>query len=241
MKKDVLESADKIVSVSNFTKNQIMSAYNIDPTKVSVIYNGINLEGYNFTQEEINESKKQFKLDKKYIILFVGRVNDPRKGLKFLLRSFPKVLNEFDSNLFIVGNGDQTELKEISKSLGIYENILFAGFVDNIDLKKCYSLCDVYVCSSRLEGFGLTILEAMAAGKPIVGTNVGAIPELIGDYGILVDLDDENELAEAIITILADKQHMSHKNYLQRLNDFSWADNAMKLTNLYNSVFMGSL
>ena len=78
--------------------------------------------------------------------------------------------------------------------------IIFIGYVDEVTLKKFYSLCNVYVCPSRLEGFGLTILEAFAAGKPVVATNVGAIPELLQEKnGMLVEKEDISGMAKAIM------------------------------------------
>jgi glycosyltransferase involved in cell wall biosynthesis len=234
-----INSADKIIAVSNFTKNQIINTYNLDSSKVCVVYNGIDLERYNYSEEMINDTKKHLNLDGKPVILFVGRINDPRKGLKFLLFSLQKIITRFDLMLVVVGKGDQEELKNFSKSLGIYDNVLFAGFVDDSDLKKYYSACDVYVCPSRLEGFGLTILEAMAAGKPIVGTKVGAIPELIknGVNGVLVDSEDINSMSHAICSLLQDKVKA---NYIGRENlnfvrdNFNWKKCTKDIVNIYD-------
>src|SRR5690606_32828878 len=117
--KRCIESADKIISVSDFTKNQIINTYKINSNKINVIYNGIDLNGYNFSQEEINETKKQLNLDGESIILFVGRINDPRKGLTFLLHCFKQVLISFNVKLVVIGKGDQTEARNLSESLEI--------------------------------------------------------------------------------------------------------------------------
>lgn len=238
IEKRCIRSAEKVIAVSNFTKSQILSTYDIDSNNIFTIHNGIDLTGYNFTIEEMKETRKQLNLNGKPLILFVGRINDPRKGLKYLLSSFKKVVENFDAKLVIVGKGDQAELKDFSKSLGISENIYFTGFVDDINLKKYYSLCDIYVCSSKLEGFGLTILEAMAAGKPIVATKVGAISELLinGVNGILVESEDIASMSNAIINLLQNEDlaiNIGNMNAKYVTSNFNWTNNAKKVEEVY--------
>src|SRR5690606_17770231 len=107
--------------------------------------------------------RKSLGLENKIILLFVGRIDDPRKGLDTLLHSVKKILDKKDIFLLIVGKGDQAGARKLSEILKINDNIMFTGFVNSKNLKKYYLLCDIYVCPSRLEGFGLTILEAMVA------------------------------------------------------------------------------
>lgn len=240
LEKRCIESADKIISVSDFTKNQIINTYKINSNKINVIYNGIDLNGYNFSQEEINETKKQLNLDGESIILFVGRINDPRKGLTFLLHCFKQVLISFNVKLVVIGKGDQTEARNLSESLEISNNVLFTGFVSETDLKKYYSLCDIYVCPSKLEGFGLTIIEAMAAGKPIVATKVGAIPELITHEinGFLVESGNSDEMVSSICALLQNK-YISQKigtNNLSKVLKYNWHENAKVLSKYYTIV-----
>ena len=140
--------------------------------------------------------------------------------------------------LLVVGKGDQNEARTLSTSLGILDNVYFTGFVDEITLKKCYAICNVYVVPSRLEGFGLTLLEAMAAGKPVVATNVGAIPEIMKDKenGILVETNDINSMSNAICTIL--QNGIPAKNVGQDIihlmnENFNWKNNAQETDKLY--------
>jgi len=239
IEKRCVKSADKVIAVSNFTKNQIINTYHLDPSKVFVVYNGIDLNGYNFSEEMISDTRKQLRLDGKSVILFVGRINDPRKGLKFLLFSLQKIVTHLDLKLIVVGKGDQEEVRNLSKSLGIYENVLFAGFVDDVSLKKYYSVCDLYVCPSRLEGFGLTILEAMAASKPIVGTKVGAIPELVKNKvnGILVDPEDTISMSHAICSYLRDTdklESVGRENFNFVRQNFNWEKCIEDTLSIYN-------
>ena len=238
LEKRCIKCADKIISVSKFTKKQIVDTYGISPEKIDVIYNGIELNEQTFTEEEFEESRKQFNLPQKPVILFVGRVDDHRKGLDVLLKSFKIVLEKIDCILLVVGKGNQNEARILATSMGILDDVFFTGFVDEITLKKCYQLCDVYVVPSRLEGFGLTILEAMAAGKPVVATNVGAIPEIITDKenGILVEPNDIDGISNAVCTILQNEMPLQNyeKENIHFIKDiFNWEKNAKETEQTY--------
>lgn len=233
-----IKSPDKLIAVSNFTEKQIIGSYGVTPDKIEVIYNGINLNGYSFSEGELSKTKRQLGLGEKPVILFVGRVDDKRKGLDLLLESVKLILQKLDVTLLVAGKGDQTKARELAKSLGFLDNVLFIGFVDDITLKKCYALCDVYVLPSRLEGFGLTILEATVAQKPVVATNVGAIPELIKDgvNGRLVESNDVNGLANAIYASLMYQkigESIGRTNQDYIIQKFCWRTNTKKLEKIY--------
>jgi glycosyltransferase involved in cell wall biosynthesis len=238
IEKRSVKCADKIISVSKFTKKQIVETYMLNPEKINVIYNGIELKEQTFTEDELEKLNKKFCIPQKPVILFVGRVDDPRKGLDLLLKSFKNVLEKIVSILLVVGKGNQTDARTLATSLGIQDNVFFTGFLDEITLKKCYALCDVYVVPSRLEGFGLTILEAMAAGKPVVATNVGAITEIMkdGENGISVELMEINGLSNAICTLLQNKnlsEDMGSRNANYVKKHFSWEKTAKETEQIY--------
>jgi glycosyltransferase involved in cell wall biosynthesis len=241
IEKRSIKSSDGIISVSNFTKNQIVKTYGISSDKIDVVYNGIDSGIYNFTKKEIEEIRHKLKIDKKPVILFVGRADDPRKDIEFLLRVFKKITEKTDVILLVVGSGNQNSAKKIVSSLKLSKDVIFTGFVDSTTLKKIYALCTLYVCSSRLEGFGLTITEAMAAGKPIVATNVGGIPEVVKDKrnGLLVEVNDKEKFAEAMDYFL-ENQDIASKvgNYNKKyVNErFSWAKNARETEKIYRSL-----
>lgn len=238
--KRCLRSTDKIITCSNFTRDQIVKEYKISPLKIDTIYLGIDLEGYTYTPTELKTVKEKFNLPDKPLILFVGRIDDPRKGLDLLLNAFERVLRKVDAILVVVGKGNVKRVMNQIDSKGIKKNVFLTGFVDEITLKKFYSLCDVYVCPSKLEGFGLTILEAAAAGKPIVSTGVGAIPEIIRDnaMGTLVSSNDLFGMVEAILTCLVNKsgEKMKVKNWEYIKKNFTWKKCAKETLGSYNGV-----
>lgn len=235
IEKRCIQCADKIITVSKFTRDQIIRTYNVNKSNLIIIHNGIDERGYIFSEHEIDEIKLKYNIKNKPTLLFVGRIDDPRKGLDMLIKAFKFVLVYIDAQLIIVGNGKKEKIMELAGPIAHY--LFFLGYVDDITLKKCYSLCDVYICPSRLEGFGLTILEAFAAGKPVIATNTGAIPELIqnGINGILIEKDDINEMSKAIIYYLKNPKlckdigeintHYAKKN--------KWVESVKKLEKVY--------
>lgn len=237
-----IECADGIIAVSKFTKGRISEFYNVRPDKISVIYNGVCSDERDYTKVELEELRHKFGLDEKPIVLFVGRVDDPRKGLDILLKAFRSVLNEVNANLLIVGKGDQCSAREYASKLGISDKIIFTGYLDSEDLKKCYHICDIYVSPSRLEGFGLTIIEAIARGVPIVATNAGAISEIIENRTncILVDVEDTDAIAQAILLLAKDKASSGNlmKGNQGLLNvKFNWEVAAKGVEDIYSKIY----
>lgn len=237
-----IRRADKIIAVSEYTKAKLASIYGVPLDKIEVIHNGWEEKSFAFTETEKAEVRAKYNISNdKPILLFVGRVDDRRKGLDVLLKAFKIVLTKTDARLVVAGSGNQEPFRELSSSLGIASQVIFTGFVDDLTLQKLYSICDVYVCPSRLEGFGLSILDAMAAGKPIVATKIGAIPEIIkqGENGLLVQDNDGNELAMAITHILGSSsqaEETAENNKKKVQMHYSWEIAARRVTGVYGRL-----
>lgn len=129
IEKRYLNSIDRIIAVSNYTKDKIVNYYDIDPKKINVIYNGITITNNTFSPEELSLYKKQLSLLDRPIVLFVGRIDDPRKGLTFLLTAFKQVLLSLDATLMIVGSGNQSKLRNTAHEIGITSNIRWKSVV----------------------------------------------------------------------------------------------------------------
>lgn len=233
-----VKSVNKIVAVSKFTKNQIVNYYDINPDKIKVIYNGIeDLNEIKFNAESLKKLKEKNATNSKKVILFVGRVNDPRKGLNFLLKAFKEVKQSSNVVLIVIGKGNNEKSLKLCKKLGIEDDVIFKGFLDRSELLNYYKLCDLYVCPSKLEGFGLTILEAMMVQKPIVATRVGAIPEILENYPLksLVNPGDLNSLADSIVHLLDDPNQIDTN--LRPINKkFSWHNTVEQLDLVYKKI-----
>lgn len=234
-------SSDLLIAVSEYTKRQIQAKYHASNKRVRVVRNGIDVGNLSFTQFDMSEFRAKLDIPCKPVILFVGRLNDPRKGLDFLLESFAKASRVVDATLLIVGRGTTDGVIKMSHRLGISQKVAILGYVDDVTLRMCYSLSDVYVCPSRLEGFGLTILEAMAAGRPIVATKCGALPELVqnGVNGLLVDPQSTSDFASGIIEYITDKskaEEVGNRNRLLVQSGFSWKECAIATERVYSEI-----
>lgn len=195
---------DKIVAVSENVKEDIIRYDSIDPSKIEVIPNGIDVERFN-PEKNTADIRKEFSLEEDDIVIgFIGRIV-PAKGLEYLLNALPYLKEEFKSiKLLIVGEGSLVEeLKERAKKNNIFDNILFIG--RRRDIPEILASINIFVMPSIAEGLPNALLEAMAMGKPIVTTEVGGIPEIVknGFNGLLVPPRDTLSLSKAIKELIS--------------------------------------
>jgi len=175
----------------------------------------------------------------KLVVLFIGRLIE-RKGVDILLKAWEKVSREIDNvHLVIIGKGPlETLVKLYSKKL---RNITHISFIEKrIDLPKYYSLADIFVFPTRLEGFGMTAGEAMACGLPVVTTNAKGIKHVVdSSCGFKVRVGDYNSLAEKILILLKDDRLRStmSKNAIKKVRkEFSWDVTVNKTVNFIKKV-----
>jgi len=196
---------NKIIAVTEETKQNLIHFEKISSKKIQVIHNGIR--GIGLRTESQNElTRKELGLtDFHFIIGTVVRL-EAQKGLIYLLRAFPQILQEFpNSCLLITGQGSQYEtLRMEAKTLGIEKNVKLTG--PKLDICQVFNILDIYVLSSVWEGLPMSLLEAMSCQRPIVATKVGGVPQAItdGESGILVPPASSNALALAICKLLKD-------------------------------------
>lgn len=230
---------DKIVAVSEDIKKDIIRYDKVDPSKIEVIPNGIDVERFN--PKNTTDIRKEFSLEESDIIIgFVGRIV-PAKGLEYLLDAFPYVKEEFKSiKLLIVGEGSLVEeLKEKAKKNSIFDNIIFTG--RRRDIPEILSGINIFVMPSIAEGLPNALLEAMAMGKPIVATEVGGIPEVIKNRfnGILVPPRDTRALATAMKELIGNAQVAAKMGQAARdlvQDNFTIKAIAQKWQSLYLSI-----
>jgi glycosyltransferase involved in cell wall biosynthesis len=202
--KSVLRRFDKVVAVSEEIEDELLRL-GITEDSIALIQNGIDISKFDRTtgtirtELNINEKTK--------VIGTVARLT-PEKGLACLLEAFKKVLHLFPNSIcMIVGDGSlRAELTRKAAELGVGEKVLLTGV--RTDLPRVYSAMDIFVLPSLKEGLPMVILEAMASRKPVIATNVGAIPRMIksGKEGILVNPGNVEELSEAIIVLVKDRR-----------------------------------
>ncbi len=197
--------SDRIIAVSEKTKEYYSMQRQIPKAKFKVIYNGVDSEKFN-PQISGDAIRKQYSLGDSPLILAVGS-SRILKGIIFLFYSLPEIITVHpNAKLLIVGVNSEyrKQVLPVIRRLGIQNNIVLVEYVPNNELPYYYAASDLVVLPSLMENFPVVALEAMSSGKPIVATRVGGIPEVIktNDNGILVDPANVNQLAEAVLVLL---------------------------------------
>jgi glycosyltransferase involved in cell wall biosynthesis len=203
-----LHHADLILAVSGYTRDRLIKEQNLDPDKISVLYNTFDADKF------VPASKPTYLLDRHQLkpeqptILTVGRLSasEQYKGYDQIIRAIPKIRDLIpDVHYIIVGKGDdKLRIDQLITELKLETCVTLAGFVPEAELCDYYNLCDLFAMPSKGEGFGIVYLEALACGKPVLGSNQDAAVDALchGKLGALVNPDDVDEIAQTIIQIL---------------------------------------
>jgi glycosyltransferase involved in cell wall biosynthesis len=221
-----------LLTVSHFSKSDIVSTYGINPEKIEVIWNGVNEKYHPISNEEKIAVKQKWTNGKDYFI-FVGALHK-RKNLVTLLKAFEQFQTKNkDIDLVIVGaqlwKNDDQSLPQISDELK--KRIHFTGHLSLDELTQVMAAAYALTFVSYFEGFGIPLAEAMACGVPVIAGNRTSLPEVVGDAGILVDPFSVEEITAALVRISEDTQlyeDLSQKG-LERSKLFSWDKAAEKV------------
>ncbi|MBR2588785.1 glycosyltransferase family 4 protein [Candidatus Saccharibacteria bacterium] len=241
IEREGLMFADKIIAVSQATKDIIVEKYHIPADKIDVVYNSLDEEflksAYTYDSDDYKylEAMKSFGYT---IVSTVGRFTI-QKGLSNLMRAAAKALTKEKKLIFVfAGDGEQKEeLLEMSAKLGISRNVVFTGFVRGKQLRDVYQVSDIFVMSSISEPFGLTALEAAHHGDVLILTKQSGVSEVIRS-AMEYDFWDEDKLADEIVAIA---KSAALKNTLKdgiekEYCKISWNDVAKKVESIYNEV-----
>ena len=200
--------ADKIIANSHSTKNTLLkNAPWLDPRRIEVVYKGIDPEPYLTFPEEGQKIREEFGIPHGVpLVGFVGQIIE-RKGIPDIMESIPLVLQREPNTYFLfTGTGILSDflIKKI-RELRLEHRVIYTGF--RKDIPAIMKAVDLLLLPSIVEGFGYVLIEAMAAAKPVVATNVSSIPEIVtdGETGILIDVHQPQEIAHAILSLIMDK------------------------------------
>jgi glycosyltransferase involved in cell wall biosynthesis len=232
--------ATRLITDSNHSKDEIVRYLNANPAKIEVVYPAVDpffQSGANPT--EVASVRSRFGIDRDYI-LCVG-IYKPRKNHARLLKAFQLLLKRgAQSKLVIAGPMEEGKpvLERLATELGIAEHVVFTGFINDADLRALYSGARVCVCPSLYEGFGFTVLEAMACGTPVVCSSATSLPEVAGKAVLYFDPYKPEEMAAQLgrafcndsvrSTLIAD----GCRNLLR----FNWAETARQTLAVYHQV-----
>lgn len=210
--KKILKNADKIISNSDYTKNEILKL-GIKKEKIETVFPCPNLAN-GLWQIANGALVKKHGLENKKILLTVGRLVE-RKGHDMVIKSLPEVLKKIPNLIyFIVGSGkNKDNLLSLVKELNLEGNVIFIEDAKDEELAKFYDICDIFIMMPReingdVEGFGIVYLEASSFEKPVIGSKSGGVAEAIKENvsGILVNPGNKKQITEAIINLLTNKR-----------------------------------
>lgn len=231
-----VKKSDLIITISNYTKKEIVEFYKVSPDKIMVAYPAVDRRDfYRRSGWEIDKVKHKYGLPDNYV-LFVGNI-EPRKNITTLIDAYNKLPRSYSNKfpLLLVGaNGWLSEAifdkLEIAKQNG-YSVVRPNSYIDDDDMPAVYSGASMLVYPSHYEGFGMPPLEAMSCGVPVITSDNTSLPEVVGEAGILVKSTDEKGITKSMLKLMTDKKlrkKMIEKGYAQS-NKFSWDESAQKI------------
>jgi len=225
---------DLNISVSEYNRKRASLIYKIPIGKIVTIPSAVDSSFLNDAALKGAESRPSYP-----VILYVGRLA-PRKGVHYLLRAMPNIRKHFPkAMLFVVGEGPlKQHLEDLSRRLDLQNSIMFWGYVSDERIRRLFALADVVVVPSVFEGCPLVLLEAMAAGKPVVASAVQGIPEVVKpDFsGLLVKPNDTHEIENAVVRLLKDENFANYLGENARktiIMDYSWEKTAKRTLEVY--------
>jgi len=219
------EKADRIIAVSQSTKDDLIKIYGIEPKKIKVIYSGVGKQFRPFVQG-LSLISKKYNLPNKFILYF-GTI-EPRKNIIGLIKAFELLRRKQSIKLVIAGTKGwlYKDILRTARESKYSRDIIFTGFVEDKDKPYLYNLAELFVYPSFFEGFGFPPLEAMACGKPTIVSVNSSLPEVVGQGALMINPDNIDELAWAMEIILTDKELKEQliKKGLNQAKKFSWSE-----------------
>ncbi|MBW4561745.1 MAG: glycosyltransferase family 4 protein [Mojavia pulchra JT2-VF2] len=238
--RDSIKDSAIILSVSENTKQDILSCFNIDPDKIYVTYQPVINNSLSIKEESIDIFLKKYKLKHKKYLLFVGAI-EPKKNLGRLIDAYSEL--DTDIELVIVGKKGWLWKDEIRKLETIFSNelnsrIKLLEYVPRRDLNYLYKGAFCFVFPSLYEGFGLPPLEAMSLGCPVITSNVASLPEVCGEAALYVDPYNSHEIRQAIENLMNNPHLQIQLSEVgkERAKLFSMENYVKKLYEAYTKV-----
>lgn len=234
VEKHGMQEADKVITVSKLTKEIVVEKYEIPEEKITTVYNAVDFK--------TTPRKKYKKIPGEKVITFLGRITY-QKGPEYFLRAAYKVLQRVKNVRFVMaGNGDMyREMIRMAAHLKIADRFHFTDFLDKEEVKHLFSISDVYVMPSVSEPFGITPLEAVKSGVPVIISNQSGVAEIL-ESAVKIDYWDVNAMADAIYAII---KYPALGKYFRRkakqeVKEMKWEKSAANLNEIYHDVVISA-
>jgi glycosyltransferase involved in cell wall biosynthesis len=236
--------ADRIATVSEFSKNDIIKLYNVSPEKIDVVYNGAN-EIYSPVSQEKQDYVKSSLTSGMPYFYFIGSLH-PRKNLINLFKAYDLFRAKSDLNVKLVVTGAKKwwvkEIDQAYNSLKFRQDIIFTGRLPVEKIKDLMGSALALTYVSYFEGFGIPIVEAFRCGTPVITSNVTSMPEVAGNAAITVDPFKPDDIADAMLKLSQDNQlreDLKQKGF-ERAEMFTWDKSAERLWNSIEKVLQSN-
>ena len=225
-----MEEADRVITVSNLTRNIVINKYGIDPSKVVTVHNAVDFSGRSDLSVQRGVREK--------VITFLGRITF-QKGPEYFIEAANKVLKMYHDVRFVMaGSGDlmNSSIRRVAQ-LGISNRFHFTGFLRGEDVQRMFAYSDVYVMPSVSEPFGISPLEAMKSNVPTIISKQSGVAEVL-KYAIKVNFWDVDALADAMYGLLAYPalSKVASSRGLDEVNSLKWDNAALKMTKVYQEA-----
>jgi glycosyltransferase involved in cell wall biosynthesis len=231
--------ADHILTISESSRKQILSRFNIQPEKVTVTLLAHKLREKG-NEQNWTELNSKFGIFSEYLLTFSSL--SPSKNIPMLLKAFAQLLEKLNKKikLVLVGHepGRGESLKKIANELGLQDSVIFTGYLSDKDLSLLLSHAMIFVFPSLYEGFGLPVLEAMSNGIPTICSNVASLPEVAGDAALFFNPGSLDEITKVLQSLIADpdlRDELIAKGY-KNVQRFSWTKTAETTLSIYNKI-----
>jgi len=242
-----LKRSDKIVGVSQFTRDEIIKFYNINPEKVDYIYDAVGDEflsppaGEEVSEEKIAEVRKKYDLPEKFI-LYMGTLQ-PRKNIPQLIEAYAATKNKLGGiKLVICGNRQAYNFdKKIDEAVAknnLSEEVFFPGYIDEKDKRLVFAAAQAFIFPSLYEGFGIPVLEAMSQKVPVLASDIPSLKEIAGQGALYFDTTSVADFSQKLYDICVNNDLRAQliQSGMARINFFSWKNSAQKMLAIYRKL-----
>ncbi|MDI6766949.1 MAG: glycosyltransferase family 1 protein [Bacteroidota bacterium] len=232
--------ATRVITVSEFSRNEIINSFNIEPDKVKVTYEASRFSRGFHNEGHQNNDSVMLNITSPYIIAFSSQ--SAHKNIPRLLKAYnlARMQNKGIPQLVLIGHKPSNgEFISVVNELKLFENIRFTGYLDAISLQTVLCGAQIMVFPSYYEGFGLPVLEAMEFGVPVICSNRAALPEIAGNAALFFNPFDIEDIAEKILQLTTNpklQDNLREKGY-RNSSRFSWHKTALNTLEVYKSAF----
>lgn len=233
-----INHSDYLITVSEASKRDIMLEFNYPDNKIAVIPNGVDFDSFNRNIEDfiLSEVRIKYALPEKFILYFGGIRK--HKNVSTIIKAYSILPKELRDEVALVITQGNDDLKKLVKELKLENHVFFTSFIDEVDKPAIYKLALLTVFISLYEGFGLPIIESMAAGTPVITSNISSMPEISGNAASLVNPLDIKEIAVSLEQIIRNpeiRERMISLGY-KNAQKFSWSESGRKLLELFSKL-----